>query len=101
MNDRVLKEYVASVLVELSRDEEFIRTLKVNRIKAQDPNIERLADEWAATQKGLKPDELRIARRLVVDRFPDAHQRARGHEPTIKRALFAMLNAFFRGRKAK
>lgn len=92
----VLKEYIEQVLTELARDEKFIKTLKAARVHQAVPvvAIEKLADEWAAMQRGLKPEEVRIARRLAIEHFPTLYDKFRGDQAAAKKALFSMLSSF-------
>ena len=100
MNMNVLSEYIEQVVTELAKDEKFIKTLKAARVTSVVPitNIEQLVDEWASSQKGLKYDEVRVAKRLAVERFPELYDKFRGDQTAIKKALFSMLNAFTKKR---
>lgn len=94
----VLKEYIEQVLTELARDEKFIKSLKAARVKSVVPvgDIERMADEWTYMQRGLKPEEVRIARRIAVENFPPLYDKFRGDQVAAKKALFSMLSAFMK-----
>lgn len=91
----VLRDYIQQVLTELKRDEKFIRTLKAARVHQVVPivNIEKFADEWAATQRGLKPEELRLARRSALEYFPTLFEKFRGDQVAAKKALFSLLTS--------
>jgi hypothetical protein len=95
-----LHEYIAEVLTELKRDDEFIKSLKATLARQVVPiaSIERMADEWLATQKGLKPNEQQVARRLAVDKFPELLEKSRGDQAAAKRALFSVLSGFVKRR---
>lgn len=90
----VLREYIRDVLVELRKDDEFIRHLKAIKARATMPiiSIERMVDEWAGMQRGLRPDERRLAHRIAADKFSELYEKARGNEAIVKKLLYALLN---------
>lgn len=89
----VLREYIEQVVTELARDEKFIRHLKASRSRqvVGIAELERFADEWLATQRAVKPEEARLARRVAIDKFPELLERTRGDVTAAKRALFSVL----------
>lgn len=98
----VLREYIENVLTELSRDEKFIRHLKASRARqvVSVMDQEKFADEWLATQRAVKPEEARLARRVAIDKFPELLERSRGDVIAAKRALFALLTSVVIKKKA-
>lgn len=90
----VLREYVRDVLIELRKDDEFIKNLKAIKTYATVPvtSIERMVDEWAGVQRGLRPDELRLAHRIAIDKFQELYKKVRGDEAAAKKLLHATLN---------
>lgn len=99
----VLREYVRDVLAELRKDDEFIRHLKAIKTRATVPitSIERMVDEWAGVQRGLRPNERRLAHRLAVDKFPELYEKARGDEAVAKKSLHALLSKLVVRKAAK
>lgn len=90
-----LREYVEHVLSELAKDEKFIKHLKASKTRqvVDVSHMEKFADEWLAMQRNVKPAEVRLARRLAVDKFPEMFERARGDVTIAKRMLFSVLSS--------
>ena len=92
----LLKEYVEQVITELARDEKFIKSLKASRVRQSVPiaNVEKLVDEWAMTQRNLKPNDIRLAKRYAIEQYVELYEKFRGDLGSTKRALFSALNGF-------
>lgn len=99
----VLREYVRDVLTELRKDDEFIKRLKAIKALTTVPitSIERMVDEWAGVQRGLRPDERRLAQRIAIDKFPELYEKARGDEAAAKKSLHALLSKLVVRKAAK
>lgn len=99
----VLREYICDVLTELRKDDEFIRHLKAIKSRTIVPitSIESIVDEWAGTQRGLRPDERRLAYRLAVDKFPELYEKAHRDEAMAKKSLHVLLNKLVPRKVAK
>lgn len=100
MNTSTLREYVESIIMELRKDEKFIKQLKAIKTRAKVPveAVENMADEWFNSQRGLRDSDRKVARRLAIEKFPDLYERYGGDERSVKRALFSTLNSFLKRR---
>ena len=94
----VLREYIEQVMTELARDEKFIRHLKAARSQkiVGVAEVERFVMEWVATQRGLKPAEVRNAVRVGIDKFPEMLERTRGDVTMARRMLIGLLNSLIK-----
>lgn len=91
----VLREYIEQVVSELARDEKFIRHLKAVKSQAVVGvgQVEQFVMEWAKMQRGLKPNEVRVAVRLGIEKFPELMERSRGDVTLARKMLNGLLNS--------
>lgn|SRR6478609_1564819 len=96
----VLLEYIEQVVTELKRDHRFIKTLKAVRVRREfsATSVERLVDEWVGLHSNLrlKPIEIRLARRVAQEKFPELYEKYRGDVNSAKKSLFITLSALLK-----
>lgn len=98
----VLVEYIEQVVTELRRDHRFIKSLKAARVRQEfsASSIEQLVNEWVRIHDNLRlrPMEIRLARRVAQEKFPELYEKFRGDIHSAKKSLFITLSALFKNR---